>query len=113
MKAKQLVPRRTALMMAIAGSALLLLPCVQASAGFFGRAVNSRPLPQPLPSGLYSQNHLGAVRSDARLSFPVSRFPVSHGVCVAWGRVCVKAGRGTPTHEAPCAQYEFICRKYA
>ena len=26
--------------------------------------------------------------------------------------VCVKAGRGSPTHEAPCQQYEYVCRKY-
>jgi hypothetical protein len=108
MTAKQPVPRRTALIAAIAGSALLL-PCVQASAGFFGRALNPLPLPQPLPSGSYSPNHFGTGRSEAGTSFPINH---AQHVCVAWGRVCVKAGRGTPTHEAPCEQYEYVCRKY-
>jgi hypothetical protein len=110
MKAKQRAPRRTALIAAITGSALLLA-CVQASAGFFGRALSSQPLQQPLPqpSGLYAPNHAGPVRSEARTSFPINH---AQHVCVAWGRVCVKAGRGTPTHEAPCEQYEYVCRKY-
>jgi hypothetical protein len=24
-------------------------------------------------------------------------------------RVCVKAGHGTPTHEAPCLQWKIVC----
>jgi len=24
-------------------------------------------------------------------------------------RVCIKAGRGTPTHEAPCLEWKTVC----
>jgi hypothetical protein len=109
-----LVPRlarcRPVLIAAMAaGSALLALPCAPSPAAAWGvgRALN----PQPLPPGLYSPYHPGPAASQMRT--PFNAHPSARRVCVAWGRVCVKAGQGTKTHPAPCEQYESVCEKYA
>ena len=97
---------RSALITAeMASFALLILPCVQATASPWNRALN----PQPLPPGIYSPYHLGAISSQTRA--PLRPYSARR-VCVAWGRVCVKAGQGTRTHPAPCGQYMYVCRKY-
>ena len=89
-----------------------VLACAQAPAaplGFghvgFGRALN----PQPLPPGLYSPVHPGRFAARA-VTLQPDHF--SRRVCVAWGRVCIKAGQGTPTRPAPCGEYMYVCRKY-
>ena len=66
------------------------------------RALN----PQPLPPGLYSPDHFG--RPPRTLYVPLT----ARRICVAWGRVCIKAGQGTRTHPAPCDQWIYVCRKY-
>ncbi len=114
--APRLVRCRSALIAAvIAGSALMILPCAPspAAAFGFGHALNPQPLPpgralnpQPLPPGLYSP-YRGQTRT------PLNAHPSMRRVCVAWGRVCVKAGQGTKTHPAPCGQFEYVCKKYA
>ncbi len=125
--APRLVRCRAALIAAVvAGSALMMLPCAPSPAAAFGfghalnpqplppgRALNPQPLPpgralnpQPLPPGLYSP-----YRSQTRT--PFNAHPSMRRVCVAWGRVCVKAGQGTKTHPAPCGQFEYVCEKYA
>ncbi len=76
-------------------------PCA-ASCG--SRALN----PQPLPPGLYSPYRPGPHGSETRA--PLLVHPGR--VCVAWGRVCVKVGQGTPTRPAPCGQYVYVCEKY-
>ena len=79
-------------------------PCAAScGAASVSRALN----PQPLPPGLYSPDHPGPAGTRARALL------VHPGrVCVAWGRVCVKVGHGTPTHPAPCGQYVYVCEKY-
>ncbi len=95
---------RSALAAAVMASASLL-HCGHASAASLIHALN----PQPLPPGLYSPSHLGPVGGPTRAPFVMHP---ARQVCVAWGRVCVKVGRGSPTHEAPCGQYVYVCRKY-
>ena len=101
---RRLIPRRPMLIALMAGSAFMI-PCTQAPAAPWGRELN----PQPLPPGTYTPVHPGTIGSGLRTSLPVYS---TRRVCVAWGRVCVKAGQGSPTHPAPCGQYEYICRKY-
>lgn len=95
----------TLLAAGVAGAGLLILPCTQAAAAPWTRAHN----PQPLPPGVYSPYHPGPISSRAKVSPNAYR---ARHVCVAWGRVCVKAGQGTRTHPAPCGQYIYVCRKY-
>jgi hypothetical protein len=103
---RHLMPRRPVLMAAVlAGCALALIPSPQAAAASWSRALN----PQPLPPGRYSPIHPGLIGSGVRASF--SQRPISR-VCVAWGRQCVKAEPGTPTHEGACEQYIAVCEKY-
>ncbi|HLH10888.1 MAG TPA: hypothetical protein VKV77_03290 [Methylovirgula sp.] len=103
----------------IASAALQMFPGTQAFA--WTRALNPQPLPpglyspwhsgrimlnpQPLPPGLYAPGHPAAMTT----AYP--KYSGRH-VCVAWGRVCTKVGEGSPTHEAPCGQYVYVCRKY-
>jgi hypothetical protein len=102
---RRLIPRRSMLIAVMVGCAFMILPCTQAPAARWGRELN----PQPLPPGTYTPIHPGTIASGLRTSLPVFS---TRRVCVAWGRVCVKAGQGSPTHPAPCAQYEYVCRKY-
>jgi hypothetical protein len=90
----------------LTASALMTLACGQTSAAPGGRALN----PQPLPPGLYSPYRPGPIGGQIRT--PLNVHPTARRVCVAWGRLCVKAGQGTRTHPAPCEQYEYVCRKY-
>ncbi len=104
-------PRKSVLIAAIAASlaassAMAALTCAPASAGFLGRALN----PQPLAPGLLSPNRPGLLASGATPRLFTQ--PQARRVCVAWGRVCVKAGQGTKTHPAPCEQYQYVCKKY-
>lgn len=89
----------------LAGSALLIIPSTQAPAASWNRALN----PQPLPPGRYSPVSPGLIGSGARVSFPLHP---ARRVCVAWGRECVKAAPGTPTHEGACERYIAVCEKY-
>ena len=95
----------TSIAAGMASSALLILSCVQTVASPWNRALN----PQPLPPGIYSPYRPGPISSKAKA--PPNAYHARH-VCVAWGRVCVKAGQGTRTHPAPCGQYLYVCRKY-
>ncbi len=104
--ARRLIQRRSIRIAAIAASsAVMLLGSGQAPAAAFTRALN----PQPLPPGLYAPGH-----PRPTVNGPVTPPPghFARRACVAWGRVCVKAGQGTRTHPAPCQQYMYVCRKY-
>jgi hypothetical protein len=104
----------------VAGSALMTLSCAPSPAAAWGvgRALNPQPLPpgralnpQPLPPGLYSPYRSGPAGNQMRT--PFNLHPSARRVCVAWGRICVKAGQGTKTHPAPCEQWQNVCEKYA
>jgi hypothetical protein len=111
----------------LVGSTCVLIPRTYAMGPALQRALNPQPLPpglyapghaplttralnpRPLPPGRYSPNHSGRLESRSR----TPHVPLTAGwVCVAWGRVCVKAGQGTRTHPAPCEQWIYVCRKY-
>jgi hypothetical protein len=94
----------------LTASALMALVCGQSSAAAWGAPWGRALNPQPLPPGLYSPYHPGLTGGQIRT--PLNVHPTARRVCVAWGRTCVKAGQGTPTHPAPCEQYEYVCRKY-
>ena len=99
--------QRTAIAASLTASlAMSALTCAPAAAGSLGRALNS----EPLPPGLASPSRPGPIASQAKA--PPFAHPQARRVCVAWGRVCVKAGQGTKTHPAPCEQYEYVCKKY-
>jgi len=112
----RLIRWRPVLIAAMVASSALMMPPYgpsPAAAFGFGRALNPQPLPpgralnpQPLPPGLYSPYR-------PQMRTPFNLHPSARRVCVAWGRVCVKAGQGTKTHPAPCEQYESVCEKYA
>jgi hypothetical protein len=121
MKLRFFVPRLSRVLVAAAMtcSTLMTLPCAASPAAAWGvgRALNPQPLPpgralnpQPLPPGLYSPYRSGPIN---QMRAPLNIHSSSRRVCVAWGRVCIKAGQGTKTHPAPCEQYQSVCEKYA